>query len=597
MSNVYDYRIKNWMDSHPQVVTKAHKVGEVVQMMASSQCQELPVVDEQCLIGVIRMSDCLTDTGIRLGWEEPIAPIISDFYQAVNGNFSVADLDVCPVYIVCDKTAALQGVVTQKELLKINHALSQQLRAAEEKVEWYKLCFDTAYEGIAIVDKSGVIQLFNETYSRYVGVSKEEAIGLPVENVIENTRIPIVLQTGVPERNQIHRLQGQRMIVHRMPIWKDGHIIGAVGMLIYEGVTEIQQIISQLEVQNKKQSPETTLQLSQRSAHESLEFEDILGESLAISQTKKLARRAAHAKATVLITGESGVGKEQFARAIHDAGITRSGRFVTVNCAAIPENLLESELFGYTEGAFTGAQKGGKQGKFELAHNGTIFLDEIGDMPMATQVKILRVIQEKEVERIGGTNPIQVDFRLIAATNQDLKELVRKGKFREDLFYRLHVIPLHIPPLRERKNDIPLIVSAQLPKLCQIYGVKDKIIEKEVMQLFFRYHWPGNVRELLNVLERLFALTSGPRIRATDLPTEFTHMEKKQEYLAVSSTSLRKRREARQFAEVEEEKELIERVLKEAGGNKSEAAKHLGISRATLYNKLSRYQEKNCLCD
>ena len=590
MSNANYYMIENWMDRDPQVVTKSHKVGEVVQMMVKNQWQEMPVVDEQRLIGVIKMSDCISDVGIELGWNESIGSKVSSLFRAVNGNFSVANLAVCPVYVVCGKTGVLQGVVGQKEMLKINQALVQQLRTSEEKVEWYKLCFDAAYEGITIVDKSGVIQLFNETYSRYVGVTKEEAIGLPVEHVIENTRIPIVLQTGIPERNQIHRLQGQRMIVHRMPIWKDGHIVGAVGMLIYEGVSEIQQIISQLETQDRKQGLGASFQLNQRSTHEPLEFEDILGESLAISKTKKLARRAAQSKATVLITGESGVGKEQFARAIHEAGRTGSGRFVTVNCAAIPENLLESELFGYTEGAFTGAQKGGKPGKFELAHKGTIFLDEIGDMPMATQVKILRVIQEKEVERVGGTDPIRIDFRLIAATNKDLKELVRKGKFREDLFYRLHVIPLPIPPLRERKKDIPLIISAQLPTLCETYGVEDKTIDKEVMQLFFRYHWPGNVRELLNVLESLFALTSGSRIKAIDLPTEFFQSEKKQEYLAVSPSSLRKRKEARQFTEEEEEKEIIEKVIREARGNKSEAAKHLGISRATLYNKLSRYQ-------
>ncbi|MBO0586261.1 sigma 54-interacting transcriptional regulator [Sporosarcina sp. E16_8] len=584
-----NYSVKEWMSEYPQVLTKDLEIGETLRLLSEGNCSELPVVDHERLIGVVTLGDCLATIKSGIGWNEPIDSIISAVLRSVNEDFPVKQLDGCPTYVVCEKTGMLQGVITQIKLLKINQALFQRLEKSKETIEWYALCFDTAYEGLTIVDEAGVIQLFNENYSRYVGVTKEEAIGLPVENVIENTRIPIVLRTGIPERNQIHWLQGQKMVVHRMPIWKNGRIVGAVGMLIYEGVSEVQQIITQIDSLEQQKGNETSIVVGKVAAPKRFTFEDILGESPAISKTKKLARMAAQSKAPVLITGKSGVGKEQFARAIHDTGKMSSGRFISVNCAAIPENLIESELFGYMEGAFTGAKKGGKPGKFELAHMGTIFLDEIGDMPLATQVKILRVIQEKEVERIGGTEPIQVQFRIITATNKNLERMVREGEFREDLYYRLHVIPLNIPPLRDRKSDIPLIISAQLPTLCQMYESEGKTIDKGVMQQFFRYHWPGNVRELINVLERLFALTSESHIEISDLPNEFLRIEKKQEYMTIPS-SLSERNEVRQLVHKEEEKNIIEKVLREVSGNKSEAAKRLGITRATLYNKLSRYQ-------
>ncbi|MFC5590495.1 sigma 54-interacting transcriptional regulator [Sporosarcina soli] len=580
--------VKEWMDVSLQMLTTKHKLKDAFRLLADGEWVELPLVEDGKMIRVVNIKDCLAAIEGGMDWDEPIGLIGSVNFLTINEGFSIKELNHCPLYVVCEETKVLKGVITQKELLSIYQTVVQQHEKSQETNEWYQLCFDTAYEGLAIVDETGIIKLFNETYSRYVGMSKEEAIGRPVEQVIENTRIPIVLTTGIPERNQIHRLQGQEMVVHRMPIWKNGQVVGAVGMLIYEGVSEIQQIMTKKGAL-EQQKGDSSHQSNKPIARKRMSFEEILGESPAISQTKKIARKAALSKAPVLISGESGVGKEQFARAIHDTGIMRNGRFVSVNCAAIPDNLLESELFGYTEGAFTGAQKGGKQGKFELAHKGTIFLDEIGDMPLSTQAKILRVIQEKEVERIGGMEPIPVDFRIIAATNKNLEQMVRKGEFRKDLYYRLHVLPLHIPPLRERKKDIPLLISGQLSILCETYGITQKTIDKDVMQLFFRYHWPGNIRELLNVLERLFALTSESHVKVSDLPKEFFQTEKIQAYMT-NSSPLHERREARQLDQEEEEKTVIEKVLKEVRGNKSEAAKRLGITRATLYNKLSRYQ-------
>ncbi|MCR8980617.1 sigma 54-interacting transcriptional regulator [Brevibacillus laterosporus] len=321
----------------------------------------------------------------------------------------------------------------------------------------------------------------------------------------------------------------------------------------------------------------------------SVQMEEILGESPAIMKAKQMARKAAMSKAPVLLMGESGVGKEQFARAIHDLGMTREGAFIPVNCTAIPDNLLESELFGYTGGAFTGANKDGKPGKFELAHKGTLFLDEIGDLPLSTQVKILRVLQEKEIERIGSVHSVFVDFRLITATNKNLGELMKRGEFREDLYHRLHVIPIQIPPLRQRKTDIPHIMEEYSRRLCATYGITKKTIDEEALRLFFKYDWPGNVRELINVMERMYVLIDHSHIGKKELLEEFIYNFTARSESNSTIVSFQNRHKAAMLHQEEEEKKLIENVLKEVKGNKSKAAERLGISRATLYNKLARF--------
>ncbi|MGG0276589.1 sigma 54-interacting transcriptional regulator [Bacillus rhizoplanae] len=584
MAAKYD-SVRNWMKQDPYILRKDDTIREALRLLAESESTELPVLENNHVIGVVKLIDCVKWLEDHSEWDEPIVTILRHSFYNVREEFSLSELENIPLYVTCEENRELKGVFSNKELLALQKDLVQEIECAHQTIEWFKLCFDTAYEGIAIVDENGVIQMFNETYSRFVGVTKEEAIGQRAENVIENTRLPVVLKTGVPERNQVHRLQGQNLVVHRMPIWKHGRVIGAVGMLIHEGISDIYKILERFDQKDRTIKPTFS-----KPKKKQIRFEDILGESQTISETKKTARKAAGSKASVLITGESGVGKEQFARAIHDTGITKNGPFISVNCAAIPDNLLESELFGYAEGAFTGAKKNGKAGKFELANHGTLFLDEIGDMSLLTQVKILRVLQEREIERIGGTHPIPVDFRLIAATNKDLKQMVREGTFREDLYHRLHVIPIHIPPLRFRKQDIPLIVEEHLQKLCQMYGAEEKTLDKEVLRLMFHYNWPGNVRELINVLERLFALSDDAHIRAKDLPEEFYYRDMEQKKLVPMIQSLPAKQEAMKVVREEEERGLIERVLKEAKGNKSKAAALLGISRATLYNKLSRFK-------
>jgi transcriptional regulator with PAS, ATPase and Fis domain len=299
-------------------------------------------------------------------------------------------------------------------------------------------------------------------------------------------------------------------------------------------------------------------------------------------ELKTIAKRVAKTNSTVLIQGESGTGKELFAHAIHRESLRKYGNFVSVNCAAIPKELLESELFGYEEGAFTGSKKGGKMGKFELAIGGTIFLDEIGSMPLDMQSKILRVLEMKEFERVGGNKPIKLDTRIIAATNENLEEEIVKGNFRKDLYYRLNIIKLEIPPLRERIEDVEILSKNILIKLALDLNMKEKTLTKDAVEALKNYHWPGNIRELRNVLERAVNLTSKPVIEIKDLPDSFKDKLpiKKGD---VKSHSLKEKLE-------EFEKDILKKAIEEAGGNKTLAAQHLKIHRTSLYKKLEKYR-------
>ncbi len=308
----------------------------------------------------------------------------------------------------------------------------------------------------------------------------------------------------------------------------------------------------------------------------------ISGSNKLLNEQKILATKASRTTSTVLITGESGTGKELFAHAIHNMSPRRKGPFIKVNCAAVPETLLESELFGYAEGAFTGARKDGKPGKFELANHGTIFLDEIADMTLSMQAKLLRVLQEKEVERVGAIHTTKVNVRVIAATNQDLLHLVANHKFREDLYYRLNVIILNLPPLRDRKDDIPIIVASLLERLNKQLGTRINYISDEVMECFCQYDWPGNIRELENTIERAINFADTNVISLENIP-EHIRSTTKSLRLINSASTLDRLLEAR-------EKEIIIATIRTCGGNKTKAAEVLNIHRSVLYRKLTKYK-------
>jgi transcriptional regulator with PAS, ATPase and Fis domain len=320
-------------------------------------------------------------------------------------------------------------------------------------------------------------------------------------------------------------------------------------------------------------------------ASKKITFDDILGADPHFRETLDTAQRIAATQSNVLIRGESGTGKELFARAIHEASNRRQYPFVAINCASIPENLLESELFGYEPGSFSGANKSGKMGKFELAHKGTILLDEIGDMPLYLQPKLLRVLQNKEIEKIGGSSPIPVDVRIIAATNSLLENKIKSGAFREDLFYRLNVIPLSIPPLRERKKDIFLIAGFLLQKYCRKLNLKEKHLNSDVKELFLNYSWPGNVRELENIIEYTVTLTKGEIISLSNLPPSLKTNADSENEISNSQKTLGERLET-------VEKNVLSQALETYGKTveqKARIAEMLAISVPTLYRKIKKY--------
>jgi two-component system nitrogen regulation response regulator NtrX len=314
------------------------------------------------------------------------------------------------------------------------------------------------------------------------------------------------------------------------------------------------------------------------------------GVSSAIQKIRELILKAAPTDTTVLIQGESGVGKEIVAKLIHLYSKRAKEAFVEINCAAIPETLIESELFGYEKGAFTGAQSF-KKGKLELAHKGTLFLDEIGDLSLDAQAKLLRVLQEKRFERLGGNKPIEIDVRIISATNKDLLKEIKKGKFREDLFFRINVFPISIPPLRERKEDIPILVEEFLEEFSYKIGCEKKIIKRDALEALIEYDWPGNVRELKNFIERLVIISSSSEISYKDLPSDFKNLIKKKESLQENNDPWFEEKNYR-LAKLLFEKEFLKRKLLEYGGNISKTAREIGLERAYLQKKIKELNLK-----
>ncbi|MGD9576822.1 MAG: sigma-54 interaction domain-containing protein [Syntrophorhabdus sp.] len=377
----------------------------------------------------------------------------------------------------------------------------------------------------------------------------------------------------------VQEVRGAKKIVSRYPIFRGSQLAGALGKVVFHELKEIKSLSQKIEHLEAKISTYKHSFLTRNRATYS--FNDILGISTSIKETVKRAKQVAATDWAVLISGESGTGKELFAHSIHQASSRSRGPFIKVNCAAVPFELAESEFFGYEKGAFTGASKSGHKGKFELASGGTIFLDEISSMPLTIQAKLLRILQEKEMQQIGSSETKQVDFRLVAATNVDLLEKVNKGSFRADLYYRLSSLPISINPLRERREDIPFLVKALLPGISQKLNGAEKSISRQAIDFMRVYDWPGNVRELINALEQsVLNADMKSEIAENDLPV----------FLHNSDTGPIVPTGGLYHAVAEVEKKVIRDALQMTRGNKKRCAHLLGISRATLYQKLRRLE-------
>lgn len=447
-------------------------------------------------------------------------------------------------------------------LLQVRHAQAEHEKAAK----LHATIVNSISDGLLTLDRDGLVTFINPTGARILQVDGTTAMGKHISSLVDFRPVVLtVLETGHGYVDKEFFIETRRGLLHfvktAIPLKnQDGQLEGVID--IFREIKKVRRLVNHMV-----------------GATARFNFEDIIGDSASLQECVRLAKIAANRTSTVLLQGESGTGKELFAQAIHNASSRADGPFVAINCGALPRNLVESELFGYDDGAFTGAKQGGRPGKFELAQGGTIFLDEVAEMPLDIQVKLLRVLQEKRLSRVGGQRYLDIDVRIIAATNRDLLREVQEGNFRRDLYYRLNVLPLVIPPLRERREDIAALARFFVQKMCDALGLAPKQFSPVAMLLLVQYDWPGNVRELENIIERAVNICEEAVIEPQYLPSALLrHQERRRTGDGQIPMSLR-----------DMERQAIAQALHKTRGNMSSAARLLGIGRNTLYSKVREY--------
>ncbi|MBI5576350.1 MAG: propionate catabolism operon regulatory protein PrpR [Deltaproteobacteria bacterium] len=549
-----------------KALVKARKVSDRVAIVTYKVTNpELEIVKQALNISLEQRSyttiedakDCFRD-------------LVADGYKVIVGSSIITELA---------EQHGLTGILLYSEN-SICRALEDAIEIAritkieENRRERLNTILRNLNEGVVAVDMEEKVQSINPAMEKLLDIPHKSANGTSLSSIVD-LGLQETLRTGMGKLNQIQKVGYRTIVASRIPIFELGVQTGAV--LTCQDATIIQQADRSIRSQSKMRNTTAKYELTQ-----------ILGTSAPIQRAKVLANQYAKTKSTILITGETGTGKELFAQGIHNASPRKNNPFVAINCAAFPETLLESELFGHEEGAFSGSKRGGKAGLFEAAHTGTIFLDEIGDMPFPLQTRLLRVLQEKEILRVGSNEPMQVDIRVIAATNRNLKQRVSDGNFREDLFYRLNILCINLPPLRERIQDLPPIAAHLLNNSFRRLGsnlVEEKLLEF-LLPYFRNYSWPGNIRELENVIERLAHYHVDRGLPDTvDIP----HLQSIiPEIFSIGKPPELEGGESAQLKTISKANEAmhIERVLAECGGNYAETARKLGISRTTLWRRL-----------
>lgn len=476
---------------------------------------------------------------------------------------------------VLEMVRFLEGDFEMHEAAEV-HGVDKLLHENALIQERLQLILEAVQDGICVVDRTGEITYVNPSYLRIVHKTPEMVIGQNVFETAPNGNRSGVLRSGVARIGSIsHKKDGTTVVANVNPLFVDGEIAGVVSVI--KDITEIQTLMERLsQVSAKAEYLEQELLRTKKTAQA---FSNYIGKSGKVIDVLALASKAADSGANVLVRGESGTGKEVIAEGIHYASSRRRGPFIRVNCGAIPGALLESELFGHEKGAFTGAVRR-KLGKFELANHGTIFLDEIGDLDKNMQVKLLRVIQQKEFDRVGGEETIHVDVRIIAATNRNLEEMVKAGEFRDDLYYRLNVIPILLPPLRDRVEDIPLLVEHFIEKISSEAQKRVRGITPEAMRMLMHYRWPGNVRELENVIERVITLMDTEEINEAVLPSYIKGEIAGREVQNIADDTI--------LPWEEYEKQIIANALRQCNSFNA-AGKLLRISHKTVAAKARKY--------
>ncbi|MDL2268145.1 sigma 54-interacting transcriptional regulator [Desulfovibrio sp. OttesenSCG-928-G15] len=462
--------------------------------------------------------------------------------------------------------------------MSVQETSKLQLLPGSQCLEGMRALADCIYEGVCAIDTKGLVIIWNRSAEKLYDIPARKILGRPLQEYFPDALLDKVRKSRVGEFNVSHHPKDKKsthIVISAMPWYIDGVFQGVIStdrnydevMNLYADLEDARAKVTFLQGQIKKQSGV---------------FGTIIGNNKDFSRKVNHAIQIAPTDASVILTGESGTGKELFARGIHELS-GREGLFVPINCSAIPSELFESEFFGYTPGAFTGASRRGKAGFFELANSGTIFLDEISEMPINAQAKLLRVLQEREVLRVGGAKPVKLNVRVIAASNRNLKEMMQRGLFREDLYYRLSVIDINLPPLRERKEDIPLLIQHFVQDFCQKNGQATKSVQTEVINMLCAYSWPGNMRELMNVIENLAITCKGDTITKKTMPSYIIAA------INNDSPNREEQRESLSSAVRFMESSRILNALEACRNNKSKAARMLGIPRASLYNKMEEY--------
>ena len=556
--------------------TKDAPFTMAVERMLETNLKEAFVIDGQKLIGMVSLSDVSVIRAEKKDERISITNYMVKDLFTVKQNDTLAhcrdlmmehNLGRLPVL----EDGKLIGVIREQELREYFYMRMEQYGITLMHV------IDNIHEAVCVTDKNGVVIFWNKSSEKLYELSRDDIVGSDLVDHFPNAMIADVLKTHQKYQNVYHApREGSHVVLSAEPVFINDEFVGAVST--DRDITEIKELTTRLEKAN-----ETVKYLEkeiQRFSEDAVG--NIIGNSEKLRKKVEVVRQVAKTEATILISGESGTGKEVFSRAIHDES-ERRGMFVPVNCSAIPAGLFESELFGYVEGAFTGARKSGKMGVFEMAKNGTVFLDEIGEMPLHMQAKLLRVLQEREVRRVGGEEDIKINTRVISATNRDLKAMVGEGKFREDLYYRLNVVEIDLPPLRERKGDIPVLIFTFLKEFCDKNNRIIPEIDPDVMMILESYKWEGNIRQLKNTVEYLLVMSHDNRITRDVIPAYIAGEKETTTDFAEYPMDLN---DAVRKIEIDN----IKKALAMADGKKAKAAKILNIPRTTLYYKIEQYK-------
>lgn len=530
-------------------------------------------------INLEKVNEAVERFGCNLS-EIALKEVIDKDFVVIDKNFPFDPFEnhfefIASIYMVINFENKIIGYVRNDELFSHNYT------RVEESLSTLKYITQEINEGLCAIDKDGVVIMWNRFMVERYNIPASIMVGRKMSDFLVDTISERVLRTKMSMSDVYYTKKHEEDkdlygVVHARPVYYKDEFVGVVCTEV--DVTDASKLSKELEVTQEKIK---YLENEVRSLSKS-EFDQILGKSYPLEKAKNIAKQVAKTNSSIMINGESGTGKEVFARAIHKYS-NKEGTFIPVNCSAIPQELFESEFFGYAPGAFTGATKGGKAGIFELANGGTVFLDEIGDLPYNMQAKLLRVLQEKELMRVGGKEIVKLNVRIIAASNKDLKSMVRENKFRDDLFYRLNVVEINLPALRERSEDVGILIYHFLEEQCKENNKPFLKISKDAFKILEKYEWKGNIRELKNTIENMVVLASKKTLEIDDIPEYILKIVNNSKDSFVYPMDLN------QAIEILERNKIVE-ALEISKGNKSKAAKMLNIPRTTLYYKMEQYQ-------